>query len=509
MNKGKDVTRSDAKRLVFWRLKSLLLLLFVVVLSLALGQRFLTDEAVTYDDIEGHFKYGSIGGERNLGIPYWIWQAAPKLCPELLPHRQADDRGFESIGMIYEGDNTLPVGVSKRRHLGIDRVFLNCSVCHTSTVRASLTEERQLILGMPANRFDLMGFERFFFGCMASQKFNRANVIPLIDSMGADLDLLDKYLVYPVAIWLTQERLALLASRLSFFRQQPDWGPGRVDTFNAAKAVFNWDWSQADPAEMIGTADFPSIWYQAKRKQRDDGQPMELHWDGNNDRVEERNLSAAFGAGATPPIIDHKALGRIADWLETLPAPAYPWPIDKAKAAKGAPLYAQYCASCHGANGHDFAGARVGHVEHIDDIGTDPWRLNSYTRTLAVNQGNLYTGDERYRFKRFRKTFGYANMPLDGVWLRAPYLHNGSVPTLWDLLQPQEERPGQFYRGNDVYDQQKLGFVTDAAFVNGRPMFLFDTQITGNGNQGHSGPAFGTALSDDEKWALVEYLKQF
>ena len=56
-----------------------------------------------------------------------------------------------------------------------------------------------------------------------------------------------------------------------------------------------------------------------------------------------------------------------------------------------------------------------------------------------------------WAFSQFRKTQGYANMPLDGLWLRAPYLHNGSVPDLRALLFP-EERPAAFYRAYDVYD---------------------------------------------------------
>lgn len=492
-----------------WKLFVLFLSACFVLFSLYLGNRFLTDRPVTYNDIESHFKYGSIGGERNLGIPYWLWQVAPKVCPELLPDRLPGDRGLESIGMIYEGENTLPVGVSSRRHLGLDRVFLNCAVCHTSTVRGSEQDEPKLVLGMPANRFDLMGFEKFFFQCMASQNFNRSNLIPLINDMGADLDLIDRYLVYPVAIWLTQERLALLAARLGFYQNQPEWGAGRVDTFNAAKAIFNWNWAKTDPKEMIGTADFPSIWYQGKRKTRDDGKPMELHWDGNNDRVEERNLSAAFGGGANPPITDHEALGRIQDWLDTLPAPKYPFSIDQSLSERGRPIYAKYCADCHGKSGTDFSGSQVGHVVPIEEIGTDRWRLDSYTRDLAVNQGNLYTGDERYRFKRFRKTYGYANMPLDGIWLRAPYLHNGSVPTLRDLLEPVVNRPKQFYRGNDLYEPQKMGFVSSQAQVNGRGLFLLDTRVDGNSNAGHQGYAYGTELSEQDKDALVEFLKTF
>ncbi|NMH60695.1 c-type cytochrome [Alteromonas ponticola] len=487
----------------------LLMLCLLIIAGLYLAHRFLTDRAVSYDNIEMHFKYGSLGGERNLGIPYWLWQAVPHLCPELLPDKRPDDSGLEALGMLYEPGKSLPVGISTRRHLGLDRVFMNCAVCHTSTVRASTDAEPKLVLGMPANRFRLMQFEKNFFGCMSSQKFNRANIIPLIISLGADLDLLDRYLVYPIAIWLTQERLALLEARLGFYKQQPEWGPGRVDTFNAAKAVFNWDWDRATREEMIGTADFPSIWNQGLRKQRDDGNAMELHWDGNNDTVEERNLSAAFGAGAIPTNIDHAALSRIEDWLLTLPAPAYPFAIDNALARQGKPIYQQYCADCHGKSGRDFSGTYVGHVQPIEDIATDRWRLDSYTRELAQNQATLYSTSEQHRFKRFRKTNGYANMPLDGIWLRAPYLHNGSIPNMRDLLTPAAQRPVQFYRGNDVYDQRNLGFVSDETHAYARPLFLFDTTVDGNGNQGHEGAKYGTLLSSQQKDALIEYLKTF
>jgi len=86
---------------------------------------------------------------------------------------------------------------------------------------------------------------------------------------------------------------------------------------------------------------------------------------------------------------------------------------------------------------------------------------------------------------------------------RAPSLHNGSVPTLWDLLQSPEDRPQQFNRGYDVYDKEKVGFISDtpAAKRAGSP---YDTTVPGNGNGGH---VYGTQLSDEEKRALVEYTK--
>jgi mono/diheme cytochrome c family protein len=527
-----------------WRLFCLAVVLLVAVVALYGALRFLPNHAVRYDDIEDHFKYGSTGGEVNFGFPYWIWQEMPLLCPEYLPRERlragymaevkgrprgqtAADRlalsreGYKAMGLLYETDDSgaelaLPVGVSNRRHLGLQRVFVNCAVCHTSTVRESPGDEPQLVLGMPANRFDLNAFEHFFFDCANDERFNKHNIIPDIDALGAHLGLVDKLLVYPVAIWVMRDQVKLLQSRLGFSGKQPPWGPGRVDTFSAAKAIFDWPWQglpdwhdsgEVDP-RSLGTADFPSIWLQGPRKVRADGRQMQLHWDGNNDKVEERNLSAAYGTGALPPIIDHAAVGRIEEWLLGLEPPTYPYAIDEALAARGRAVYQEYCAACHGVSGRDFTGQKVGYVTPIDEVGTDRYRLDNYEYTLAVNQATLYAGTP-YRFTHFRKTYGYANMPLDGIWLRAPYLHNGSVPDLRSLLAPAADRPTVFYRGYDVYDPQNVGFVHTVPEENGLRFFRFDTAVPGNSNRGHEGPAYGTQLPEAEKAALLEYLKTF
>jgi mono/diheme cytochrome c family protein len=245
-------------------------------------------------------------------------------------------------------------------------------------------------------------------------------------------------------------------------------------------------------AELIGTADFPAIWAQQPRE------GLQLHWDGNNTSVDERNLSAALGAGVTPTTVDRKGIKRVADWLWTLQPPTYPYPIDAAKATQGQALFQANCAACHA-----FGGADVGKVTPIANIGTDPHRLDSYTYELLSNQNTLFA-DYSWRFQHFRKTQGYANMPLDGVWLRAPYLHNGSVPTLRDLLEKPENRPKTFYRGNTVFDQKNVGFVSDVAQENGQPIFPFDTTLPGNDNSGHT---YGVDLSAEAKDKLVEYLK--
>ena len=147
----------------------------------------------------------------------------------------------------------------------------------------------------------------------------------------------------------------------------------------------------------------------------------------------------------------------------------------------------------------------------IAEIGTDRARLDSYTRDLAE------PGHAVRRLpaplQHFRKTWGYANMPLDGIWLRAPYLHNGSVPTLRDLLEPSSMRPAKFARGSDLYDRERVGFASalpDAAIgSDAAGLFVFDTTKPGNGNAGHEGHAYGTDLPDADKEALVEFLKTF
>jgi hypothetical protein len=276
-----------------------------------------------------------------------------------------------------------------------------------------------------------------------------------------------------------------------------------VDTFNPYKAIqFNWQLDRLPHEELIGASDFPSLWNQKPRE------GMHLHWDGNNDSVDERNLSASLGAGVTPVTIDHAGLQRVRDWIWTLPPPAYPFPVNESLAARGESLYRDHCTACHA--DHRFrdgvveSGWRVGQIEPIDKIATDPFRLNAYTAVFAENQYTLYPNSP-YHFTHFRKTNGYANQPLDAIWARAPYLHNGSVPTLLDLLQPAAARPKVFYRGYDVFDQAKVGFRSDVPEENGRKFFRYDTSVPGNGNGGHE---YGTRLSDQDKLAIVEYMKK-
>ena len=478
-----------------------------VIMGAWLVGRFGADTALAYKNDLDHFKYGSLGSEHEFGIPYWIWRALPELFQDRLP---GDGAGWRSVGFVFEKGKDLPVGMSQRRYLGFDLVWLNCAFCHAGTVRETPSSEPQVYAAMPANTFDFRAFMRFLFAAGEDRRFTPRDILRQIKIIREregldDLPLVDRLVLRFYGVYYMRERILTLRDRLNFIGQQPEWGPGRVDTFNPLKAYFNFPVARLAPEERIGATDFPSIWNQGQREVL----KMNLHWDGNNVSLEERNRSAAMGTGITPPTGDRRSLKRVADWLRSLAAPPYPFTIDKGLAAHGAPLYKKYCAECHGADGKDFRGEQVGKVVPIDEIGTDRRRLASYTYDVAVNQNMIFAGYGGERFSHFRKTFGYANSPLDGLWLRAPYLHNGSVPTLRDLLEPSAGRPAKFYRGYDVYDQKKVGFVSDVAEEQGRKYFLYDTAEAGNSNKGHEGRRYGTELSNAEKDALVEYLKTF
>ncbi len=106
-------------------------------------------------------------------------------------------------------------------------------------------------------------------------------------------------------------------------------------------------------------------------------------------------------------------------------------------------------------------------------------------------------------FKMNSPLFAYKARPLDGIWATAPYLHNGSVPTLYDLLLPAAQRPKSFNVGTREYDPAKVGYVsTPAAPGNG---FTFETSVRGNSNVGHDYQV-GT-LTEEQRLALVEYMK--
>ena len=189
--------------------------------------------------------------------------------------------------------------------------------------------------------------------------------------------------------------------------------------------------------------------------------------------------------------------------------------IDRAKAERGAIHFEQHCAKCHGPPDLLF---------DVKEIGTDPQRLLNYAVPLGERsfadavqqetgkyvdraaQDDKVSAAELEKFRAghknvWRTTNQYAARPLAAIWATPPYLHNGSVPTIYDLLSPADQRPKTFPLGQRDYDPLKLGYVTA---IKGQAIFTFDTSIIGNRNIGHE---YGTMLSDVQRYELIEYLK--
>jgi hypothetical protein len=143
------------------RFRTLFLLIVLVLAALIIGYviwSITADRPVTHSNITEHFKYGSIGSEPSGPLlspvggvlpPYWVFRVLPAICPDKLPG------GYASLGFIYEPGRDLPIGVSRRRRLGVDQGGLNCAACHMGTVRETPTSEVQIVLGMPAHQLDL------------------------------------------------------------------------------------------------------------------------------------------------------------------------------------------------------------------------------------------------------------------------------------------------------------------------------------------------------------------
>ena len=248
-------------------------------------------------------------------------------------------------------------------------------------------------------------------------------------------------------------------------------------------------------------------------------------------------------------------------WPEYLP------PVDQVKAGAGKPLYAKYCASCHADINRTDPKRRINvRMSSLSRINTDP--LMARNALEHTGQSGILTGKPRFYQKGdilgeeapalfivnnvmvgvlknnplqvllARRDAGklghgeeihppkyldgkimehgtetsdqallaYKARPLNGIWTGAPYLHNGSVPNLYQLLLPAEKRDKTFYIGSWDFDPVNVGYVTAEA----PGAFLFDTTLEGNSNSGHE---YGTGydglppLTEDDIWALVEYMK--
>jgi hypothetical protein len=512
-------------------------------------------------DPEMNFLYGSIGSESQAGIPYWIVVVLPRIFgTEYLP----GPGGYAAVGLPWDEGREFPVGFSKKT-IGFDRVAFNCALCHATQYRLTETDVPTIVAAGGSHTADIQALLEFFSRSAADPRFNADTILTEID-LAYRLSFVDRLLYKYLFIPLTRKQLIAQGEAFAWADSRPRWGPGRDAPMNLTKFNF----LGLDDDGSVDNTDFPSIWHLGVRVKpgrvwpEDDYSPeadwskhavpperlMLMNLAGDTTSFRSVLIDSALGLQAENTEFFRRRMADLEAWLRELPPPVYPLPIDAALAARGEALFEQHCADCHATDRDN----RMGTVIPLAEIGTDAERTGAWTLE-AANAANRKVLEFDVRRTPMSKPDnpGYIALQLDGLWLRAPYLHNGSVPTLRALLEPPQCRPTSFYRGYDVLDRQHVGFVSrqcpvagaargratqgavadagrdargratqgavaDAPVAPGCPAievqagcmaddagWLYDTSEPGNGSGGH---VYGTGLSDDEKTALVEYLKR-
>jgi mono/diheme cytochrome c family protein len=264
---------------------------------------------------------------------------------------------------------------------------------------------------------------------------------------------------------------------------------------------------QANRVELEAHDDMvedPPAWWLLKKKKT-------MYHTGSTDAHSVRALMQFMMASLNGPSDFHREEKTFADiqaFLLTLQPPKYPLTIDQALAAKGKRVFENTCSRCHGTYGENWTYPNK--IIPIAEIGTDPKRFDGLNKDV-INYFNQSWFAKEYKAII---TDGYQAPPLDGIWATAPYLHNGSVPTVYHVLN-SKSRPRIYTRafrtGTEDFDAVKLGWKTqelkepiDSSLSGFARRKIYDTTQPGRSNGGHR---FGDKLSEEERMAVIEYLK--
>ncbi|CAN5163805.1 hypothetical protein BH24PSE2_BH24PSE2_21460 [soil metagenome] len=485
-------------------------------------------------DPEMNFLYGSIGSESEAGMPYWVVVVLPRVFgQQYLP----GPGGYASLGLPWQEGWEFPAGFSKKT-IGFERVAFNCALCHATRYRTAENETPTIVAAGGSHTADIQGLLDFFSRSAGDPRFNADTILTEIDFV-TRLSWIDRQIYRYLLIPITKKRLIEQGAGFAWAHSRPRWGPGRDAPMNLTK--FNLLNMPED--DSVDNTDFPSIWNLQVRTQPgrtwpagdhavtadfsragvDPSRLMLMNLAGDTTSFRSVIIDSALGLQAQDSGFFRRRMADLEQWLRELPPPEYPLSPsrkEKALAAQGRSHFDRHCAGCHATGRNN----RMGTVIPLAEIGTDPERTNAWT-IEAADGANRVVADLGIRRTPMSKPPkpGYIALQLDGLWLRAPYLHNGAVPTVRALLEPAQCRPQTFYRGYDVLDVENLGFVSrrcgeparsaapgcaavpvESGCMSDDRGWRYDTRERGNGNRGHE---FGTRLADAEKRALIAYLK--
>ena len=470
------------------------------------------------------------------GVPVIMLKVLPLMYPAIWGDEHLSKAGF--VKDPYEPARTLPLGLGAAPTIPLSATFsmqtatLTCAGCHMGRVEMGDGSVRHVI-GGPSTTFS--GFRGYLEQSIAQSTWTVADFRAAISgvladptrglkwfygsdpaSLGRASAEVNAFLYHPTLagqlVGLIKARVAgrraLIDASLGKYTygllatNPPDLNaatPGFLDAIGVGMTAIPGIATTAEGIAGLPRApamiDMMSVWRQDDRSI--------AQWDGSIDSALHRNLAAELGVAGAATGLNFDNAVKTTHFTGGLPSTPYPFDIDEKAAKRGERLYGEYCASCHINNSRKV----------FTDAGTDSNRANMwspFTRTGLISLLRTACPTTNTTCATVTDpeiitiTGGYTAPPLDGIWARAPYLHNGSVPTIEALLT--NVRPTTFYRGNIAYDEAGLGFVSDDPTKG----VLFDTRKDGMSNAGHSTAAFngdidwtkGNHLED-----LIAYLK--
>lgn len=265
-------------------------------------------------------------------------------------------------------------------------------------------------------------------------------------------------------------------------------------------------WSATPLLDLPPPADAPGVpvdvppWWRMKKKNA-------MFYDGAG-RGDHARIMMTASTLCTDDVAAAQAIdayfGDVRAYIASLAPPPYPLPVDATLAARGEQVFGRACAACHGTYGAEASYPNL--LIPVEEVGTDA-TLGSGAAQFADRFVAWFAQSFYGQTARLEPTAAYYAPPLDGIWATAPFLHNGSVPSLATLLD-SSKRPALWQRrvtdgqGND-FDATEIGWQYDAVAAGGSHR-VYDTTRPGYGNGGHT---YGDALSADDRTALLEYLK--
>jgi len=504
------------------------------------------------------FKYFPLGYS---GVPAIIFRLFGDVFPEIwgknyakilgLIEDKKSDHPIFPLGMSWGRGSKKLTRIPGLNKLRVMITNLTCAACHVGQVIGPKGKTHQLI-GAPNTKFDVLRYRanlvktledprwnfQVFKKALAKKRrgwlYKQKKYIPqeMLDTkifqtkglqiMKAIKDKVtsetERIYGHLGPIYKLKGRYISKADNKNFYNSNKNnlllgGTPGQLEAFGIATAKLA-PWSGKPDLSLYGQmayfgsgpalVDLMSVWNQNNRKY--------AQWDGNIRAKLIRNLGAELGVIGDPKLINMKNGLLTSALVSHLPSPPYLWEVDKIKADRGKKIFDKACLKCHGSQ----------KFLPLAQIGTDENRAKGLpkkatiagreTLKIACENGpkpECKASDEDILYPRWKNP-GYQAQLLDGIWARSPYLHNGSVPTLYHMLIPSE-RPSKFWRGNLSFDTKKVGY-NSLKKEDKYGTAIHNTNDSGRSNRGHEdiNKFFGGIdfkKESGKREDLIEYLK--